>query len=93
MRDDGAERGEQQRAPVGLRVHHGAHADAPVGADAIVDDDGLVQLLAQFVGQHADEPVARAACRERINDAHRLALRERRRAHEQDGAGGQRRPS
>ena len=67
------DRRDQQRIAVGRRGLHRLHADASGGAGAVLDDDRAVERGVHLVGDQPREGVARAARRERKDDADRLA--------------------
>ncbi|CFP66926.1 Uncharacterised protein [Bordetella pertussis] len=46
-----------------IGAHHGLGADPPAGADAVLDDHGLAQLLAHFLPDQAGRDVGIAARR------------------------------
>ena len=69
---DRAERGEEQRGAVGLRLRHVVGADRAVGAGLVLDDDGLAEDVLDLVGDQAADEIGRAAGREGDHDVDRL---------------------
>ena len=67
------DRREQQGLAVRRGGFHRLHADAALGAGAVLDDDGLVEGDAQVLGDQPRQGIARAAGGKREDDADRLA--------------------
>jgi len=63
VQDEGADVGIADGVAVGSGAHHGLGADPPAGADAVLDDHGLAQLLAHFLPDQAGRDVGIAARR------------------------------
>ena len=92
-----AHAGDPDGAAIGRRAHHFAGADGAVGTALVVDDDGLVEFLAQLLAQRAGHEVDRPARRKGHDDAGALAAlsqgRQRGGQHQAAGQRGQGRAS
>ena len=89
---DGRIRCDEQGKPIGRRARHRLGADGAVAARAVVDDDGLTDLLGQSLRHDARHRVGDAAGRGRHDQPHlavRIGLRVCRATG--DGEGGQQR--
>ena len=64
-------RDEADRIAIGRRRQHIRHADIAAGADAVLDDDRLAELLRQVLAEEAPDRVVGAAGRERNDEAYR----------------------
>ena len=58
--------------PSGAAVFTACNADAALGADAVLDNGGLVQGRAHVLGDQSRQGIARAAGGKREDDADRL---------------------
>ena len=62
-----ADRSDQKRIAVRLRLLERSGADRPIGAGAVVDNDRLADALSELGGDEACRDIGRAAGRERNN--------------------------
>ncbi len=70
-RDGVGRRLDQQRVAVGPCAGDGGGADRAARSRLVLDDEGLAELLAELLGDHARHHVGRAAGGQRHDDVHR----------------------